>query len=88
MTNVLKGDKNFARRIISPDKNFARQRFAQQYNHNLSKRLKSLVGSLELNFKTLLLLLAKTFRQAKVKNCSFSEEKFAREVVSPDESFA
>ena len=37
VTNFLKGDENFARRIISPDENFARQTFAQQYNHNLFK---------------------------------------------------
>ena len=37
VTNFLKGDENFAQRIISPDENFARQSFAQQHNQNLSK---------------------------------------------------
>ena len=71
-----------------PTNNFARQSFANQCNHNLSKWLKSLVGSLVLHFKTLLLLLGKTFRRAKVTNFSFSDENFARRIVSPDESFA
>ena len=88
VTNFLKSDENFARRIISPDENFARQSFAHQCNHNLSKWLKSLVGSLVLHFKTLLLLLGETFRRAKVTNFSFSDENFARRIVSPDENFA
>ena len=40
-------------RKFHPKNNFARQIFAQQYNHTLSKWLKSLVGSLVLHFKTL-----------------------------------
>ena len=64
--------------------NFDRQSFAQQYNHNLSIWLKSIVGSLVLHFKTLLLLLGETFRRAKVTNFPFSAENFARRIVSPD----
>ena len=42
-------------------------------------KVKSLVGSLVLNFKTLLLLLGKTFRLAKMTNFSFGDENFARQ---------
>ena len=78
VTNFLESDGNF--RLTNS--------FAQQYNHNLSKLLKSLVGSLVLHLKTLLLLLGETFRRAKVTNFSFSDENFARRIVSPDENFA
>ena len=43
-----------------------------------------LVGSLVLHLKTLLLLLGKIFRRAKVTNFSFGDENFARRIVSPD----
>ena len=52
----------------------------------MSKWLKSLVGSFVLHFNTLLLLLGETFRRAKVINFSFSDENFARRIVSPDET--
>ena len=41
--------------FLKSDENFARQSFTQQHNHTLSKWLKSLVGSLLLHCKTLLL---------------------------------
>ena len=75
--------RKFARRIILLGENFARQTFAQQYNHNFSKWLRSLVGSLILHFKTLLILLGKTFRRAKVTNFSVSDENFARRKFRP-----
>ena len=81
-------DKFFKVMKISADKNFARQSFAQQDNQNLSKGLVSLVGSLVLHLKTLLLFLGETFRRAKVTNFSFGDENFARRIVSPDENFA
>ena len=83
MTNFLKGDENFARRIISPDENFTRQSFAHQYNHKMSKWLKSLVGSFVLHFKTLLFLLGETFCRAKVTNFSLSDENSARRKIRP-----
>ena len=49
----LKRDMNFARLIILPYENFARQNFAQRDNHNLSKWLFTLIGSLVFQFKTL-----------------------------------
>ena len=88
VTNFFKSDENFARQIISPDENFARQSFAQQDNQSLSKWLVSLVDSLVLHLKTVLLLLGETFRRAKVTNFSFGDENFARRIVSPDENFA
>ena len=73
MTNFSRGDENFVRQSLN-----------WQDNHNLSKRLVTLWGSLVLQLKTLLLLLGKTFRRAKVTNFSFSDENFARQIVSPD----
>ena len=41
-----------------------------------------------LQLETLLLLLGEIFRRHKVTNFSFSDENFARPLVSPDENFA
>ena len=54
--------RKFRPRNNLPAENFSRQSFFQQYNHTLSKWLKSLVASLALHFKTLMLLLGETFR--------------------------
>ena len=48
----------------------------------------SVLGSLLLQLKTLLLLLGEIFRRAKVTNFSFSHENFAQRIVPTDESFA
>ena len=67
---------------------FVRQSFAQKYDHNLSKWLFSLLDTLVLQLKALLLLLGKIFRQAKMTKFLFSDENFARRIVLPDENFA
>ena len=83
------GDEFFEkRRKFRPTNSFARQSFAHQDNKKLSKWLVSLVGSLVLHLKTLLLLMGETFRRAKVTNFLFGDENFARRIVSPDENFA
>ena len=73
---------------ISPDENFSRQSFAKQDKRNLSKWLVTLLGSLSLQLKTLLLLLGEILSRAKVTNFSLGDENFARRIVSPDENFA
>ena len=80
MTNVLKSDENFARRIISVDENFALQDFAKEDNQNFSKGIGTLL--LVLKIKTLLLLLGEIFRRAKVTNSSFGDENFARQSLA------
>ena len=62
---------------------FPRQSFAQQDNHYVSL-LVSFKGSLVLHVKTLILLLSEIFRRTKVKNFSFGDENFSRQIVSPD----
>ena len=71
--------------FFKSDENFALQSFAQQDNHNFSKWLFTLLGSLVLQLKTLLLVLGKIFRRAQVKNFLFGDENYARWIVSPDD---
>ena len=82
VTNFLKNDENFARRIVWPDENFGRQSFARTDNPNLSKSLFSLLRSFVPQLRTLLLLLGETFCRAKVTNVSFSDENLDRRILS------
>ena len=70
--------------FLKGDEYFARQNFTQQDNYYLSKCLVTLLGSLALQLKTLLLLLGEIFRRAKVTNFSFGDENFVRRIILPN----
>ena len=74
--------------LFKTDEYFARQSLVQTDNQNLFKLLVSLLGSLVLQLKTLLLLLGEVFRRVKVTNFSYCDENFARRILLPKKSFA
>ena len=85
---IFESNENLTWRIVSPVENLARKSFTQQDNQNLSEWLVSLVGSLVIHLKTLLLLLSEIFRKAKVTNFSFGDENFVGRIVFHNENFA
>ena len=72
-------DKCFEKRRKFRPTNIRTTKFRQQDKHNLSTWLFTLLGSLTLQLKTLLLLLGKICRRAKVTNSFLGDENFARQ---------